>query len=158
MYQTGSELMHEPNWRPIAFSPDEWKALSLEEQIQWWNRCKENKRSPHRIEKLFKRGFISESDVFDYVVVNLAEDNFHEFKKGFSPDVWQLVTQTAQKFPGNDDENGWKHYIHRIVSCVYPPWLTPEEIEKEILYRDQRLRNCVRLIRLLESDISIKPN
>src|SRR4051794_27763418 len=118
-------------YRPNSFTPEEWDALSRDQQIKWWKdqTSREPKGlpiHPLRAVRLYRKGIITQAEILSVAFMHLTEENMQEFLDGCPAEVLQKLQETVDLLPANDDDQGWSQLVS-IEAGSYAPWVTDEE-------------------------------
>jgi len=115
-------------WRPNAIAPDDWEALTREEQIAWWKAQQKPpglKRHMKEAIALYDEGNITLGDFISLVYKLAVPEEIEEFVRVCPPDMLAALKESLAIY--GDDEKAWP----RTYSiAAHFPWVTPEEIEK----------------------------
>ena len=138
-------------WRPNSFTPEEWDALSRDEQIQWYKDNKPKDRlpsNPQQAVEAYFEGALTDGEFQFRVFERVTEDNVQEFVEKCPPDVQIFLRQQTLDYPPDEDDEGWGQ-LRIIQSYCYSPWAEPtrEEIQEAEKESIRLVRQGVRLFR-----------
>jgi hypothetical protein len=135
-------------WRPNEISPEEWDALSREEQIQWWKdleASRPKRAKPHMIHAVdvYNRGDITKTEFGNYVCRLAIRDEMEEFIRLCPPDLMAEIKRMLANHPG-DDQTKWPRTFY--IAC-YAPWVTAEQIEESKRKEQEQTWNGIRILK-----------